>query len=187
MKQFILIPILMLITCNCFAQLDEGEGFCETKENESYFPIDISIKKFFWGTSHYSEELIGKKKFNGKTYIEFKQTWKEGNSDLLYLRTEKGVIYAYNEELKKEQVRYDSSFKVGYTWKTLDGNTSYTIMSYKGKLKTPFCEYENLLVIKAVLKEDSFLFYYLRGKGYIGATTLDEELISCMTPKFKFD
>ncbi|WP_298512189.1 hypothetical protein [uncultured Kordia sp.] len=187
MKHTVLIPILLFFSYNCFAQLEEGEGFCETKKNESYFPIDISVKKFFWGISYYTEKKIGKKKFNGKTYIEFKQTWKGGNSDVLYLRTEKGVVYAYREEFNKEQVRYDSSFKVGHSWKTLDGNTTYTIMSYQGKLTTPFCEYEDLLVMKADLKDEAFLFYYLRGKGYIGATTLDKELISCMTPKFEFE
>lgn len=176
--------ILIFITFNAFAQLEEGEGFCETKENESYFPLDISIKKIFWGISHYTEERIGKKKFNGKTYIEFKQTWKEGNRDLIYFRSEKGVVYEYKEELNKEQVRYDSAFKVRHSWKALDGNTTYTITSFEGKLKTPFCEYENLMVIKAELKMETFLFYYQRGKGYVGATHVDKELISCITPKF---
>ena len=105
MKKKLLVFILILTTLNCFAQLEEGEGFCETKKNESYFPLDISVKKFYWGISHYTETRLGKKKFNGKTYIEFKQTWKEGNSDLTYFREEKGVVYEYRVKENKENVR----------------------------------------------------------------------------------
>lgn len=184
MKKKLLVFILILTTLNCFAQLEEGEGFCETKKNESYFPLDISVKKFYWGISHYTETRLGKKKFNGKTYIEFKQTWKEGNSDLTYFREEKGVVYEYRVKENKENVRYDAAFKVGHSWKTFDKNTTYTIVSYNGKLKTPYCEYKNLMVMKAELKNETFLFYYQRGKGYIGAKYSDKKLISCITPKF---
>lgn len=185
MKHTLLFFLLLFISTNCFAQFKEGEDFCETKKNESYFPLGISEKKFFWANSHYTETLVGKKKINGITYTEFNQTWKEGTSTTMSLRTEKGVVYQYEEDIQKETIRYDASFKKGHTWKTAYGNTTYTIISYDGKLNTPFCAYENLLVIKIELKDADYLFYYQRGKGFVGAKTSDDRLISCMTPTFE--
>ena len=60
---------------------------------------------------------------------------------------------------------------------------AYKIITYDGKLKTPYCEYKNLLVIEAKMKSVTFNFYYLRGHGYIGATQ-DNKLISYISPEW---
>lgn len=128
----------------------------------------------------------GTKELNGKTYFEYLQKWESGNTEILYLREEDGVVYQYEECCEKETIRYNSKFKKGQTWKTASGQGEYKILTYKGSLKTPFCEYKNLMAIEAALKNGTFMFYYLKGHGYIGAT-VDENLISCVTPTFDLD
>jgi len=187
MKYNILYLLLLIMTTNCFAQYKEGEDFCETKKNESYFPLGIGEKKFFWSTSYYTETLVGKKKIDGKTYIEFKQTWKEGNSNSLFLRSEKSVVYQYEEDIQKETVRYSSSFKKGHTWQTIGKNTTYTIVSFDGKLETPFCSYKNLLVMNVEINKNTLIYYYQHGKGLIGATSETNQLVAYITSTFKTD
>lgn len=182
MKHTLLIPILLFFTCNCFGQTKEGESFCATKENGSYFPITIPEKEFFWSYTYYAEKRIGKKKIKGKTYIEFKEVWAGGRSNSVYFRTEKGVVYQYYPTYGKETVRYDSSFKIGHTWENIPKKITYKIISFEGTLETPFCKYENLLVMKAISEKETFLFYYQRGKGYVGATKVDGTLFSYITP-----
>jgi len=42
------------------------------------------------------------------------------------------------------------------------------------------------MVIQADLKNGTFKFYYLKGHGYIGAT-INDKIISCVTPTFDLD
>lgn len=182
MKTKLILLYCFLIALCAQAQIQEGQFFCDATPNGSYFPLELKTKIIFWAETHYIETRKERKVFNGKTYIAFEQLW-EGNTtpDVVYLRTEKGVTYQYEECCEKETIRYDSAFKEGHSWKTADGETSYTILSYNGTLKTPFCEYTNLMVIEAQLKTNAFKFYYHKGHGYIGAT-VDDQIISCLSP-----
>lgn len=183
MKIFTLIGFLLLSTF-MFSQ-KEGQNFCEAFAEDSYFPITIKAKKILWMDTFYSEAIIGKKtRDNGKEYIEYAQIWKDGTADFLYLREENGVVYQYEECCDTETVRFNPSFKKGHTWKTADKKATYTIKTLNGSLKTPYCNYKDLVVIKFQTKTFECDFYYKKGYGYIGATRNDI-LISCVTPTFK--
>ncbi len=173
--------LLLFFSYSSYSQLYDGQKFCESSEGYSYFPLEIMKKKLFWYDTFYLETNNGTKVINGKTYIEFKQVWKDDKSDLFYLREENGIVYEYDECCQNETVRYNPNFEIGHTWKSVSGKNEYRIIAYDGKLKTPFCDYENLLVMEAKMFYGTYTFYYLKGHGYIGATK-DNKLISCVTP-----
>jgi hypothetical protein len=177
----ILVLFLIFYSYASYSQLYEGQKFCEESKGYSFFPLEIAKKKILWYTTFYCETKNETKVINGKTYIEFKQDWENSESSILYLREEKGIVYEYESCCENETVRYDPSFTVGHNWKSVDGKSEYKIIAYDGKLKTPYCDYENLLVIDAKMLYGSFTFYYLKGHGYIGATK-DNKLVSCVTP-----
>lgn len=174
---------LTLYSCITFSQIGEGQYFCQASKDGSFFPLTINKKKILWRNTFYFEIKNETKVINGKTYVEFKQEWNKGNSDLIYFREENGVVYQYDSCCENETVRYDSKFEIGDVWKTADGKSEYRIITYDGKLKTPYCEYQNLLVIEAKVNYGAFHFYYFKGHGYIGATQ-DGKLISCVTPEW---
>lgn len=180
MNQFFTL-LCLLLTTSFYAQINEGQDFCDPNKNGDFFPLSLEKKKILWADYSYFETQNGTKQIKGKIYIEFLQNWGD-KTDKLYLREENGTIYQYEECCTTETIRYDINFKKGHSWKTADGKSTYEIISYNGKLKTPFCEYKNLLVIKAELDFGTYHFYYLQGHGYVGATTSKNKLISCVTP-----
>ncbi len=180
MKKVILLFFLG-ITLFGYGQ-KEGQNFCKGIIDGSYFPLDIQKKKIFWYNTYYFEEKLGTKDLNGKTYLEYKQTWKNGKTDLMYLREVNSTIVEFEEGLTQETTRYSPQFEEGYSWNKADQLAVYTILSYKGTLKTPYCNYDNLLVIEAKYKTVTFEFYYLKGLGYVGATE-NNKLISFITPE----
>ena len=186
MKIQLTLALCFFTLFNVYAQLKEGQNFCDQTEDGSYFPLVLKEKKIFWGDTHYVEKKLGTKILNGKTYFEFLQTWEDGTTSNLYLREDEGVVYQYEKCCKEETIRYDGNFEEGHTWKTADGNGQYTILTYEGTLRTPFCEYKDLMVIEAELKNGTFKFYYYKGHGYVGAT-VNDAIISCVTPTFDLD
>jgi len=173
---------LFIVYFLSYSQLKEGQTFCDEMEGEDYFSIKINKKIILWSNTYYIETIEGKKTINGKVYNKYKQSWYKSDTYTLFLREDKGVIYQYEECCDAETIRYDKTFKKGFIWKTADDKGEYKIISYNGKLKTPYCEYSNLLVIEAKLDFGNYKFYYLRGFGYIGATK-EGEIISCLAPK----
>ncbi|MBW1299012.1 hypothetical protein [Aquimarina litoralis] len=182
----IIVSLLLIISFTATAQFKEGQNFCDESKDKSYFPLALNEKKIFWADTYYTEIKKGTKEIDGKVYIEFHQKWKNNTVVKLYLREENGIVYQYEECCEQETIRYDPNFLKGYTWNTADGLGEYQILSYKGKLKTPFCKYGNLMVIQANLKSGKYKFYYRRGHGYVGAT-FENEVISCVTPTFDLD
>lgn len=181
--RFLLSILALTMVLPIYSQ-SVGQTFCGEFDNPSYFPIEITKKKLLWGNTYYFEELAAEKEINNKTYIEFTQTWQSGDVQKLYLREENGVIYQYEECCESETVRFDPKLEEGDVWMTADGKSKYTLLSYKGTLKTPFCDYKDLMVIKAEFVNTSFIFYYKKGYGYIGATDIEDNLISCASPKW---
>ncbi len=175
---------LALIICFQLSAQKEGQEFCSEYESKNYFPLSISKKKLHWYNAFYFEKVIGKKKINGKEYIEYSQNWKDGDIDSLFLREENGIVYQYEECCNSETVRFNSKFKKGNTWKTADEKTTYTIESLNGTLETPYCNYKNLLVIKGEFIGVTYNFYYKKGYGYVGATNINNDLISWVSPEW---
>lgn len=160
----------------------EGQSFCKGDYPDGfYFELAISKKKIYWFDTYYYEEKIGTKEINGKTYFEYKQTWKDGSSDLLYLRYDGSRVFQFVEGLNQETIRYDSQYRIGDTWENAEKDVVYIIKSFDGKLVTPFCKYEGLLIIEAQYKKVTYSYYYLRGLGYVGATK-NNQLVSFITP-----
>jgi hypothetical protein len=180
MKNSILILIL-LASVFAFSQ-KEGQNFCKGDTSRSYFDLDILKKKIYWYNTYYFEEQTGSKIIKEKKYLEFKQVWENGNTDFLYLREEDGITLEFEDGFDKETIRFNRLFKVNHSWEKEDNTAIYTVKSFEGKLKTPYCKYENLLIIEAKYKKVTFNFFYLKGFGYVGATK-NEDLISYVTPE----
>lgn len=180
----LVFTLLLSFTCLCSFAQEEGQNFCSKFDSEDYFPLSIEKKKIEWSASYYFEKIVGTKVINDKEYTEYAQSWNDGEKNTLFLREENGVIYQYEECCEEETIRFDKRFKKGHSWLTTSKEISYTIESFKGKLKTPYCEYKNLLAIKALIRGVNYLFYYKKGYGYIGAT-VENKLISFVSPDWK--
>lgn len=179
MKAFTVLS-LFLMTTLMFSQ-KEGQNFCDAFAEDNYFPITIKTKKNLWKSTYYMEEIIGNKTRKGKEYVEYVQQWEDGRADFIYLREENGVIYQFEECCDTETVRFDASFTKGHTWKTADQKATYTLETFEATLKTPFCNYENLIVIKLEAGALVYKFYYKKGYGYVG-TKQEGILISGVAP-----
>jgi len=174
--------ILCLFFCILVSAQKEGQEFCNGLEEGSYFPLDIKKKKIFWSNTYYVESIVGKKERNGKEYIEFLQEWENGSKANMFMREENGIVYQYEECCNKDTVRYDADFKLNSSWSTVDSELTYTIVETNVTLKTKYCNYKNLVVIKAAFKEGAYFFYYQKGYGYVGAKVGDQ-LISMVSPE----
>ena len=180
MKKTLTLLFLILTTAT-FAQKD-GQNFCDGDDTEGYFkPLDWP-KIVVWYDTHYNERLIGEQVVDGKSYKVYVQEWEAGSKDTLYLREEGTKTLEYYKETKKEIVRFDDAFKLGQQWKGLE--IRYKVRSFTAELLTPVCRYRNLMVLEAVYPKTTFLFYYLKGYGYVGATK-DGNLISFVVPNLE--
>lgn len=178
-----LFCFLFLFLCVTAFSQEEGQDFCKGTSNGSYFPINITKKKIYWYNTFYYEKPIGTKKVNGIEYLKIEQKWENGNTDVLYLREENGAVYEYQKCCNSEALRYANNKIVNESWNNKDKNIITTVISKNANLKTPFCYYKDLLVLRAEFESgDSYDFYYLKGLGYIGATEKGK-LISCITPE----
>ncbi|WP_298487676.1 hypothetical protein [uncultured Maribacter sp.] len=164
------------------AQLFEGQIFCDELINESIFTLKYKTKKLTWYDTYYIEEKTQTKEIDDKEYFEFEQRWDKSDTHKLYLREENGIVYQFEECCEEDTIRYNPEFKKSHKWKTADGKSEYEIISFKGKLNTPYCNYKNLMVIEAKMHYGNYRFYYFKGHGYIGATK-DGNLISYLTPE----
>lgn len=170
--------LLLLVSSSLFAQ-KESQTFCKGGKTGSYFPLSIQHKKIRWYGGFYNETLAGEKKTGGKTYHELAQNWPDRDTDHILLREEKGKVFQYDPETGQDLLRYDPSLGINASWHILD--RKYTIVRYDGQLETPFCDYRNLLVIRAEFESVTYSFYYQQGLGYIGATE-DSQLVSYLMP-----
>lgn len=74
------------------------------------------------------------------------------------------------------------NFNEGKSWVNTPADAKYTVVSYNAKLKTPYCNYSNLMALKAEFRQMTLVFYYQKGYGYIGATH-NNILVSFVTPE----
>ncbi|AWH86695.1 hypothetical protein HYN59_16980 [Flavobacterium album] len=168
MKGFILTLTILCFGIT-YAQ-KEGQDFCKGLSNGAYFPLDIKNKKLLWSDTFYFETFEKDTVIGGNKYLKFKQVWEKGNNDVLFFREKTGVVFQYFPENNKEIVRIDPSFKPGDTWKNELQDCVFTLIGYDEKLETPYCQYNGLLAIKAVYPKVTYVFYYQKGYGYVGAT-----------------
>lgn len=178
MKHTITLIALTFATM-AFSQ-KEGQSFCDGDNSEGYFTMQTGKKIVLWYATYYEETLEGEAMIDGKTYKKYIQQWQDGSKSALYFREEGSRVLQYDEATKKDVERLDGQFKPGQKWKGID--CTYTLLSFDETLQTPICHYKNLMAIKAVYTKDTYIYYYLKGFGYVGATK-DGKLISCAVPK----
>ena len=162
----------------------EGQDFCKGDTEGSYFPLQIKKKKLLWSDTYYFETFEKDTVVNRNNYLKFKQVWKNGDTDVLLLRERRGTVMQYYPESKKEVIRFDPSFRPGHIWKNETQDATYKIIGYNEKFETPFCKYEGLLAIRAEYPTVTYVFYYLKGYGYIAAAR-DGKIISAASPNWK--
>lgn len=179
----LILAIAIVTLGNVYSQ-KEGQDFCKGDPEGSYFPLDIRNKKVLWSDVFYFETFEKDTIVNGNKYLEFKQVWKNGDTDILLLRQERNVVVQYYPEVKKEIVRFDASFEPGHIWTNESLDATYTLIGYNETIETPFCKYQSLMAIKAEYPKVTYIFYYLRGYGYVAATR-DNKVISAVSPNWK--
>ncbi|MFD2824288.1 hypothetical protein ACFS5M_11455 [Lacinutrix iliipiscaria] len=180
MKYFCLLT-LFLVSINSFSQ-KEGQLFCDGDPNSDYFTLLDSNKYIIWRNTYYVEKMERQKQLNGKTYVEYSQSWESGDVVKLYLKKEKGVVYQFEDCCDDDTVRMPNHPQKGDTWKTADGLVTYEVISIESELKTPVCSYKNLLELKSIFSNGEFTFFYQKGYGYVGAKEKDI-LISFVVPR----
>lgn len=176
-----IIIIFCLITSVSFSQ-SEGQSFCGGDPEAPFFTLHSGTKYIVWDNTYYSEKNVGQKTINGVEYTHYQQSWESGPIQDLYLREVDGTVYQFEDCCDDDTVRLPSKQQVGQTWKTADELSIYEIVAIDGKLKTPVCEYSNLLVLKSTFQNGEFTFYYQKGYGYVGAT-VNDQLISFVIPR----
>ena len=177
----VLFILLCVISVSTFAQ-SEGQSFCDGDASASFFTLHTSKKYVIWQNTYYIEQLVGSKTLNGKDYLEYEQTWENGSKYQLYLREDSGTVYQFEDCCDEDTVRLPSKLEQETTWKNADKLVTYEVLSLDEELKTPICEYKNLLALKSIFKNGTFTFYYQKGYGYVGCT-INGELISYVSPR----
>lgn len=176
-----IIFLLLIFTTATFAQ-KEGQNYCEGDNTEGYFYLSTFNKIVLWFNTYYNETLEGEQVFNNTNYKVYVQEWEDGDKDTLYMREEGSRVLQYHKELDKEVVRFDSNFTLQNKWKLIDCKNR--LLSFQETLVTPVCRYKNLMAIEATYEHTTYIFYYLRGFGYVGATK-NGQLVSCVVPSFE--
>jgi len=171
--------LILLTSTTTFAQ-SEGQSFCDGDSKETYFTLQTGKKILLWYSTYYTESLIGEKVIEGNNYKVYVQEWKGTQKDTMYMREDGTRIFEYYKEIKKEKLRYDSSFEPNKQWEGRE--VTYTILSHEAELETSVCHYKNLMALKAEYPTITYVFYYLKGFGYVGATHNDK-LVSFAIPK----
>jgi TonB family protein len=92
----------------------------------------------------------------------------------MYFREQNGNVYFYDSEKKMESLELSENITPGYSWEKYDKSWKYTVIDTTSKITTPYCEYKNLLNIKAepqgetANKYDAYYnLYYKRGVGLV--------------------
>lgn len=157
------IFILLILPLLGFGQ----SNFCEKNFGESYYPLKIGFEKHLtWGTAIYVEKVTGKTMQNGIEYYNYEQDFGGGTSYDLLLRKQNDTVFMYNEKQKKDVILLIERPIKGTRW------DSGKVIDTDGFFESPFCNYENLLVIENKYpngnKEKRF---YKKGLGLVAVTT----------------
>lgn len=171
----LLLVITLFVFTNLFSQIKEkvivtDADFDKEIKKNTYYPLVPREKKVAWKNTFYIENVKGTKTFNNKEYTLCKQKWESGRTKKIYLREENGVVFEYEDCCGDESIVLDAHFNKGKTWESADKKIKYKLITFFGKLKTPYGEYENLLVIRKIHARKIYEYYYKKGYGYIGAT-----------------
>lgn len=176
------LALVFLIFTTVTSAQKEGQSFCDGDDTQGYFKLLTWPKAVVWYGTHYNESVAGEKVLQGETYKVYVQEWEDGTKHTLYMREKEGRTLQYYKETKKEAVRFDDAFALGHQWQGHE--VRYKVRSHTEELLTPVCRYRNLMAIEAAYPKMTYVFYYLKGFGYVGATK-DGNLISFVVPNME--
>lgn len=162
---------LIFLTLFCFSQ----NNICDKKSTDVFWPIKIAAK-----AQYYSQALLFTSYFNGDSihfdgnifYKEIKK-YVNGKTDTTYFREQEGNVFIYDSQKKLEFLELSKNITPGYTWKKYDESWKYTVLDTTSTFSTPYCQFKNLLNIKAEpqnkkAKLSYYNLYFKRGIGLVG-------------------
>lgn len=165
--------ILIITTGAIFGQAD----LCFDKITGTYWPIKAgtTIKYSSRGESYTSYFNGDSLKVGDKSYLKEIKEYANGKTKTSYWREENGVVYFYDVEKKAESIELINNLTPGTIWEKYDKTWKYTIVDTVSSFATPFCDFKNLLQVKAEpqneLKDKMYSYYnlfYKRGVGMVG-------------------
>ncbi|MEJ1240318.1 energy transducer TonB [Chryseolinea sp. T2] len=174
--------ILILATGTIFGQSD----LCFDNAAGTYWPIKVGTKiKYSSRGESYTSYFNGDSLRAGdKYYLKEIEEYANGKTKTSYWREENGVVYFYDSEKKAESIELINNLTPGTTWEKYDRTWKYTIIDTASSFATPFCEFKNLLQVKAEpqneIKDKMYSYYnlfYKRGVGMIGMNVNGEAFI----------
>lgn len=156
---FLLLTIFPILS---FGQSE----FCDKSFGESYFPLSIGFEKHItWGDAFYVEKVTEKIEIDGKEYYKYEQDFGKGTIYDLLLRNQNDTIYMYNEVKKKDNILLIAIPEKGASWDT------GKIAEINGSFETPYCNYENLIVVENKYSNGTKeKRYYKKGLGLVAIT-----------------
>jgi len=174
--------ILILTTGTIFGQSD----LCFDNATGTYWPIKAGKKTKYSSrgesyTSYFNGDSL---KVDDKYFLKEIKEYSSGKTKTSYWRQENGIVYFYDVEKKAESIELINNLTPGTTWEKYDKTWKYTIIDTVSSFATPFCEFKNLLQVKAEpqneIKDKMYSYYnlfYKRGVGMVGMNVNGEPFI----------
>ncbi|MCF4100051.1 hypothetical protein L1I30_00085 [Gillisia sp. M10.2A] len=160
----------------------EAQSICTDITSGQYFPLNIKKKKIIWNDTYYFETLIDTVEIQNKIYTEFIKEWENGNTETIFIRYEDGMVRKFEKCCEYDTTILPVEIEEGAVWLNADYKLKHEILSLAGTLKTPFCNYKNLLVVEVLTRDfKGYNYYYKKGYGYVGATK-NGKLVSYLSP-----
>lgn len=171
-KKLLSVPVLTFLCLSSFSQSD----ICNETAAGVFWPIEIGIKRHYYsnnGTyvSYFNGDSL---QFNNRVYYKEIEEYKNGDRKTLYLREQDGNVYVFDKEKNLEFLELSANVTPGYTWEKYDKSWKYTVVDTISTIATPYCEYKNLLNIKAEPQNKTkneyspyYNLYYKRGVGLV--------------------
>lgn len=174
--------IIILTSVTLFGQSD----LCFDNVNGTYWPIKTGkkIKYFSRGESYTSYFNGDSLKVGDKYFLKEIKEYASGKTKTSYWREENGAVYFYDTEKKAESIELINNLTPGTTWEKYDKTWKYTIIDTISSFATPFCEFKNLLQVKAEPQNENkdkmysyYNLFYKRGLGLVGMNVNGELFI----------
>jgi hypothetical protein len=165
--------ILFLIARLSFGQSD----LCFENSTGAYWPIKAGKKVSYSSpresyTSYFNGDSL---QVGAKYFLKEIKEYTGGKTTTSYWREENGVVYFYDFEKKAESVELTNNLMPGTIWEKYDKTWKYTIIDTASSFFTPFCEFKDLLQIKAEPQNENksivqsyYDLFYKRGVGMVG-------------------
>lgn len=164
--------LLIFIGYSSFSQTD----ICEEAAVGVFWPVKIGVKRHYYaGNSSYVSYFNGDSSiFSGHVYYKRIEEYSNNDQKVRYVREQKGNVYIYDTEKSVEFLELSGNVTPGHIWEKYDKSWKYTVVDTISTITTPYCEYKNLLNIKAEPQNKNkeeylgyYNLYYKRGVGLV--------------------